>query len=80
MFRENNPRLDYTATIPALNQNLEIVDIKSLAFSEDYITGKKAFDILDGINGPENTIADLSYFGEIKNQEKFERISLARLK
>lgn len=71
-LRENNPKLDYPSTIPALNKNLEIVDIKSLAFSENYITGKKVIDILGKINAPENTIADLSYFGEFEDQEKFE--------
>lgn len=71
-LRENNPRLENTAIIHALNQNLEIVDIESLAFSENYITGKKVLNILGKIIGPENTIADLEHFGQFPDQEKFE--------
>jgi hypothetical protein len=74
-LRENNPQLDYESKIPCLNQLNEVVDIKSLVFSEEFEIGKLSKKIFGGVYDNENILANLSEFGldndEINYKEFF---------
>lgn len=71
-LRDNIPKLDYSSTIPCLNQNGGIIDIKKLVFSSEYLIGKQTSEILGNIYGPENLLADPNRLGIIDTTIEFE--------
>ncbi|TXD83115.1 DUF3883 domain-containing protein [Subsaximicrobium wynnwilliamsii] len=62
-LRAENPFLDYETEIPCLNQNDELLHIKSLALSDEFEIGKLSNQVFGDLYGNEYTITSLESLG-----------------
>ncbi|MGH1517544.1 sacsin N-terminal ATP-binding-like domain-containing protein [Chryseobacterium sp. JK1] len=67
-MREDNPVLDYEAQIPCLNLLDEIVDIKSLTLSKDFIAGKISEKIFDELYDKSSILSGIETLG-LENED-----------
>jgi len=72
-LRGDNPELDYDGTIPCLNKNNEITDIKKLVLSDEFEIGKISNQIFGDLYKASNIVTPLSVLGlQNENIQKVE--------